>query len=243
MQMGFDRGNYHGQRYTNYRSSNWLAKKYNIHHIRISAYNKQANGLAERNHRSISESIVKACDGDISRWPEVTPHVFWADRVTVRKHLGFSPFYMVHGVEPILPFDIVEATYLLPKLDKPLSTEDLVAVRARQLQKRPKDLQAIHDLVLKSRFDSITQLEKEHANLIVDFDFKEGSLALVRNSRIETGLSHKTKPHYLGSRRCSSVGIKYANVCAVLVYIGEYSASVLYLPSKYFPMRNIFLSH
>ena len=43
--------------------------------------------------------------------------------------------------------------------------------------------------------------------------------------------------------RLVSVGIKYANVCAVLVYIGEYSASVLYSPSEYFPIRNISPSH
>ena len=54
----------------------WLAKTYHILHIRISPYNKQANGIVERSHRSIRESIVKTCAGDMKRWPEVTPHVF-----------------------------------------------------------------------------------------------------------------------------------------------------------------------
>jgi len=61
----------------------WLAKKYHINHIWISAYNKQANGLVEHSHCSIRKSIVKVCDSDISCWPEVTPYVFCADRVTV----------------------------------------------------------------------------------------------------------------------------------------------------------------
>jgi len=176
----------------------WLSKKYHISHIRISAYNKQANSLVEHSHRSIRESIVKACDGDISRWPEVTPYVFWANRVTVRRDLGFSPFYMAHGVHPILPFDITEATFLIPKLEAPLSTENLIALRARQLQKCPDDLATIKERVLKSRYASIAQFEKDHANLIVDYDFKEGALVLVRNSSIETDLSRKTKPRYLG---------------------------------------------
>ncbi|KIJ29416.1 hypothetical protein M422DRAFT_144255, partial [Sphaerobolus stellatus SS14] len=176
----------------------WLSAKYHINHIRISAYNKQANGLVERSHRSIRESIVKACDGNISRWPEVTPYVFWADRVTVRRDIGFSPFYMAHGVHPILPFDVVEATFLVPKLDSPLPTVDLIALRARQLEKRDEDLQGIKERVLKSRYTSIAQFEKENANLIVDYDFKPGSLVLVRNSRIESDLSRKTKPRYLG---------------------------------------------
>ena len=49
----------------------WLAKKYHITHIHISPYNKQANSIVERSHRSIGESIVKACDGDITCWPSV----------------------------------------------------------------------------------------------------------------------------------------------------------------------------
>jgi hypothetical protein len=47
---------------------------------------------------------------------------------------------MAHGVEAILRFDIAEATYLLPPLTVPASTESLIAYRARQLQKRPEDL-------------------------------------------------------------------------------------------------------
>jgi hypothetical protein len=176
----------------------WLAKKYHIYHIRISAYNKQANSLVEHSHCTIWESIVKACEGDISRWPQVTPHIFWADRATVKKSIGYSLFYLAHGIEPVLPFDIVEATYLVPKIDQPLSTADLIALRARQLEKHPADLEAIKERVLKSRYMSIAQFEKEHENLIIDYNFKEGSLVLVRNSRIETDLSRKTKPRYLG---------------------------------------------
>src|ERR1019366_6468663 len=52
----------------------WLTARYGIRHIRISAYNSRANGLVERQHRTIRESIVKACEDRIARWPAVTPH-------------------------------------------------------------------------------------------------------------------------------------------------------------------------
>ncbi|KIJ42803.1 hypothetical protein M422DRAFT_253895 [Sphaerobolus stellatus SS14] len=58
----------------------------------------------------------------------------------MRKDIGFSPFYMVHGVEPILPFDVTEAMFLIPKLNKSLSHEDLIGIRARQLEKRQYSL-------------------------------------------------------------------------------------------------------
>jgi hypothetical protein len=46
----------------------------------------------------------------------------------MRKATGFSPFYMAHGVEPILPFDITLATFLIPNLVKPLTTNELIAM-------------------------------------------------------------------------------------------------------------------
>ncbi|KIJ31623.1 hypothetical protein M422DRAFT_185637, partial [Sphaerobolus stellatus SS14] len=105
-----------------------------------------------------------------------------------------SPFYMVHGVEPILPFDVVEASFLVPKIDKPLTREELIAIRACHLEKQPNDLV----LIKEPRYPSIAQFKKEHANLIVDYDFQPGSLVLVRNSIIDTDLLRKTKPRYLG---------------------------------------------
>ena len=175
-----------------------LANRYGIRHIRISAYNSRANGIVERQHRTIRESLVKACEGNISRWPTLVPHTFWADRVTTRKATGHSPFYMAHGVEPILPFDITLATFLVPNIAKPLSTSELLAIRTRQLQKRDEDLAAIHANVLKSRFESVWQFERAHEKSMRDFDFKPGTLVLVRNLSIETDLGRKSKPRYLG---------------------------------------------
>ena len=50
---------------------------------------------------------------------------------------------MAHGVEAVPPLDIVEAIYLLPPLNVPTSTEDLIAHHAQQLQKTLED---IHDM-------------------------------------------------------------------------------------------------
>jgi hypothetical protein len=176
----------------------WLATKYGIHHIRISAYNSRANGIVERQHRTIRESLVKACEDNISHWPILAPLIFWADRATTRKSTGYSPFYMAHGIEPILPFDITLATFLVPDLDKPLSTADLLAARARQLQKRQDDLDNIHQRVIKSRFTSVQQFEKQFKNSIKDLNFKPGNLVLVRSAGTDSELASKTKPRYYG---------------------------------------------
>lgn len=175
-----------------------LAERYGIHHIRISGYNSRANGLIESKHFDVREAIMKTCQGVESKWREVLPQVFWAERVTIRKSTGYSPYYMAHGVHPLLPFDILEATYLSPTQDFGITTEELVAIRAQQLSKRPEDIAKMQETVTKSRMANLERFEKRFTSRITDFDFKPGALVLVRNSRIEEALNRKTKPRYVG---------------------------------------------
>ena len=105
-----------------------LADHYGIRHIQISAYNSRANGIVEWQHHTIWESIVKACKGDILKWPSIAPHAFWADHATTHKTTGHTPFYMAHGIKPILPFDITLATFLVLNISPKLDTVDLLAI-------------------------------------------------------------------------------------------------------------------
>lgn len=169
----------------------WLADKYHIHHIRISAYNSQSNGLIETAHQHIRESLVKICNGDMRNWDEHAHYVFWADRITTRKATGMSPFQAATGSEPLLPFDITEATFLFPAFTSKLSDTDLLTNRAIQLERRDEDLAKIHDRVVHARYQSIADFEKRHRNTIHDYDFTPGELVLVLNKKIEKDVSRK----------------------------------------------------
>ena len=67
--------------------------------------------------------------------------IFWLKKrglmpgltVTTRKSTGHTPFYMTHGVEPILPFDITLATFLVPDIPPKLDTADLLTICIHQL--------------------------------------------------------------------------------------------------------------
>jgi hypothetical protein len=176
-----------------------LAERYGIHPIRISPYNSQANGIVERRHYDVWEAIMKSCEGDESHWYQTVHAVFWAERVTIHQDTGLTPYFMVHGVEPIFPFDLAEGTFLvdLPG-QREFSTTDLIAWRARQLQKRQEDLRGIRDKVLKARYQSIKKFEQRYRASIKDYAFPTGTLVLVCNSKFEYELSRKTKPRYLG---------------------------------------------
>ncbi|KAJ2911441.1 hypothetical protein MD484_g8972, partial [Candolleomyces efflorescens] len=175
-----------------------LVKRYGVHRIRISPYNSQANGIIERRHLDVREALIKAAGGDESKWPVVAPSVFWAERITIQKATGYSPYYIAHGIEPLLPFDLAEGTLMLPAPNSTLSTTDLIAYRARMLQKRPEELDRVRRVLHKARMDSAQKFAESHRETIRSFDFSPGTLVLVRNSRVDSSIGYKTKPRYLG---------------------------------------------
>jgi hypothetical protein len=157
-----------------------LAAKYGVHPIRISPYNSQANGIVKHRHCDVQDAIMKTCEGDDLRWYQVAHSVFWAEHVTVQKVMGLSPYFMVHGVEPIFPFDLAEATFLVPLPERcAFTTTDLIAWHVHQLQKRTKDLTAIKEKVLKVRYSSIHNFKKCFCTSIKDYNFVPGALVLV----------------------------------------------------------------
>ena len=176
----------------------YLLKRYHLNHIRISGYNSRANGVVERSHFDVRQALYRAADRDQSKWASMAYSVFWANRVTVRRQMGCSPYFAVTGTHPILPFDITEASYLLPPPDSVLSTTDLIARRAIALQKRSEDLQRIHLKVWQARLNAAIRFEKEHAVTIKNYDFKLGDLVLERHTKIEKALNTKMRPRYLG---------------------------------------------
>ena len=180
------------------KAMKYLEKHYHIRHIRISGYNSRANGLVERSHFEVREAIFKACDGVENKWSTAAHSVFWAERVTIRRRMGCSPYFAATGTHPLLPIDIAEANYLLPAPDTPLSTTDLIARRAITLQKRRDQLATLRDKVYEARVQAAHRFEAEHAHTIKQFDFKLGDLVLVRNTAVEKALNRKMRARYLG---------------------------------------------
>src|SRR6201999_2292878 len=83
------------------KAMDYLSDKYGINHIKISPYNSQAQGIVERAHFGLRESLIKSCGKKLAQWPELLEYCLWAQRTTTKKHTGYSPYQMVYGAEPI----------------------------------------------------------------------------------------------------------------------------------------------
>jgi hypothetical protein len=177
-----------------------LGEKWGIHGITISAYNSKANGKIERPHWDIRQMLFKACGGEdqASKWHKYFHYVLWADRVTIRKGFGCSPFFMVTGAQPVLPMDIVEATWLVKLPDRILTEEELIGYRARALAKHKEHIDEMRARVSKTKRDMLRKFEERNVKTIKEYDFKPGELVLLRNSPVEMSLNRKMRRRWEG---------------------------------------------
>lgn len=176
----------------------YLSEKYHINHIRISGYNSRANGIVERSHLDMRQALFKAADGNQAKWANAFHSVLWAERITTRKRMGCSPYFAATGAHPVLPLDIIEATYLVPPPTRMLDTTELIAQRAIALQKRRDQVSRIRSKVYEARREAARRFESDHRYTIRDFNFQRGDLVLIRNTAIEKSLNRKMRPRYTG---------------------------------------------
>lgn len=112
---------------------------------------------------------MKTVAGDESQWRAATPGVFWAERITTQRATGHLPYFIAHGTELLLPFDLTEATYLTLAMNGGMTTAELLAARGRMLEKRDEDLQEMERRVYVSGKQLAVDFEQAHQWTIVDY--------------------------------------------------------------------------
>ena len=177
----------------------WLEEKYGIKGVTISLYNSQANGVVERPHWDLRQMLYKATKGEVKKWFWHLSHVTWADRITVRKGTGCLLYFMVTGAHPMIPLDVVEATWLVKYPERMISSAELIGLRTLALAKHAEHVEEIKQRVLREKIRRTLQLESDLQHKIKEFNLKPESLVLVKNSAIELSADRKIKPRYLGS--------------------------------------------
>jgi transposase InsO family protein len=73
-----------------------------VRKARTSAYHAMSNGMVESFHRVLHGSIAHYIDSTGTNWNVVLPFLM-AYRGTPRSTRGYSPFYLLHGPEMVLP--------------------------------------------------------------------------------------------------------------------------------------------
>ena len=193
-----------------------LLDRYRIRNIQIVPYHPQSNGLIERGHQNIVDALAKmtSTSGSIGSWIDHLPGVMWADRITVWRSTGKTPYRVAFGQDCLLPIDVEEGTWAvmdwrsIETSENP--TAELLAVRARQLERREEDLEEAAQIQRKSReenkayFDSHRRRRPEKPHMVIELGYH----VLLHDTRLDQSHSHKLHDQWIGPYRITDVSRK-----------------------------------
>ena len=116
-----------------------LLKNWGVKHVMTTAYHPEANGMVERLHRRLKESLVALGAGERHNWFWKLPMTLLALRTTVKPDLGASPSDLVFGEGVTVPGQLVGPPQLSDEelLRAQRSTLSNLRVEVERLQPRP----------------------------------------------------------------------------------------------------------
>eukprot|EP00253_Pinus_taeda_P003068 PITA_03068 len=77
--------------------------KYHITLGHSIAYYPQGNGLAKSSNKSLINIIKKILEENKKNWHNKLVNALWANRLTIKRSIGTSPYELVYGLEAVFP--------------------------------------------------------------------------------------------------------------------------------------------
>jgi hypothetical protein len=124
-----------------------------IKRVVISTYHPGSNGPVERGMHTLKDALSKMTSGypdsragsSTYSWRYHFFSVLLADRVTINATTGISPYFFLYGVNAVIPIELEIPTWSTLPWREIIDRADLIAMRARQLERRETDVEeALH---------------------------------------------------------------------------------------------------
>jgi hypothetical protein len=175
-----------------------LMDRYRVPVVWISPYNPQANGKSKRGHAVWINALWKICAIRIYDWPDYLGYAIWADCVTVKQNTGYTPYYLLYGQHPLMPYDVNDRTF--HSLDWPSieSTEDLLALRMLQLSKREDLLEEAVLANAKSWLKAADTFNRKHTAKMAAGEYAPGKWVIVYNKALDNQHGSKGMAKWFG---------------------------------------------
>jgi hypothetical protein len=177
----------------------YLAQRYRSIRIQASSHNPQAMGKIEGGHKPVVNALAKMTGA----WPDNLPTVLHADRVSIQESTGYSPYQMVTGQNPVLPIELSLPTWQTLPFRQVKSREELLAVRAMQLDLRDQFVKDAASRVQRLRAGK-KEFWDDHKEIRRQ-ELRPGDLVLLWDSVREIDMSRMRKldARWLGPYRVS----------------------------------------
>ncbi|POV99521.1 hypothetical protein PSHT_13498, partial [Puccinia striiformis] len=146
-------------------------------------YYPEANGMIERGHQAIKDTLAKLCENNGKKWKHYLPLVLFADRISTKRTTGYSPYELLFGQPAILPVDLELENYLGTEWEEIKTTEDLLEAGTLQLENREEIIQQSFKKLLETRSQSIKPLNKKKN---IRKPLEPGNLVLTYNKSLDS---------------------------------------------------------
>ena len=133
-----------------------------------SAYHPQANGLVERQNRTIQGSMLKVLEGEPQRWPDALQGVLFAFRTARHKSTGQTPFEMLYGRKALLPIE--NEAFPQGGTDAEVITTDESPFDEEELQEQLSRILNVQSVIHQEAAKSIDKAQKRQRKIM-----KEGT--------------------------------------------------------------------
>jgi hypothetical protein len=172
-------------------------EKYRIQLTFSSPYHPEGNSVVERGHAPFVASLAKWKLGSgiaLTHWFHAA---LWADRVTVKRSTGFTPYQLMFGHHCILPVELNHESWYSLSWKSDMTTEQLLENRIHQIMYHhshmlPEAIEKINSARLKGKdyFDQKKVLRSKKLNV--------GDAVLLYDSSLSPQFSKKFVNKWLG---------------------------------------------
>ena len=172
-----------------------------IHGVAVilsSPYHPQGNGIAERDGKTLQDTILKCCGDSPRRWPLYVHAALFAVRVTTSRATGYTPYFLTYGQHALFPFDISDRTWHVLDWDEVRTTEDLLALRTKQLARREEDIGTATEHLKESRQRAADDANRRNEHRLRDDIFEPGTWVLIHETWLDNQHGNKGALRWAG---------------------------------------------
>jgi hypothetical protein len=171
-----------------------LVKRYRIKKMITSNYHFQINEMIKRDHRFLFDALFKMSDEELKNWVNNLHIVLWADRFTVKFIIDLTSFYLQCDSESMLSIELEISIWRILFWQDFHIIEDLLTMRARQLQRRNENMNEVKNLLKRMRKQDKKYFDSKH--FTTNKNINKNDLVLLHDTQHENDRSINRKLKY-----------------------------------------------